>query len=91
MDYCYEMNFFYMVRSEKAPVWELAHHWHPAVLALTDSDKQVIRNGGFTSVFVRDGKAWTDYLDNPVHEQWFFVGSLLVPDDAVFPSWEAIS
>ena len=85
------MDLCHMVRSEKAPVWELAHYWHPAVLALTDSDKQVIRNGGFTPVFVRDGKARTDYLDKPVHEQWFFVGGLLVPDDASFPSWDGIS
>ena len=85
MDYCY------MVRSEKAPFWELAHYWHPAILALTDSDRQIVKNGGFTSVFERDGKAWLDCHDNPVHEQWFLVGGVFVPDDAMFPSWDAIS
>ena len=85
------MDYYYMVRSQKAPFWELAEYRHPAVLALTDSDKQIIRNGGFTSVFVRDGKAWRDYRDNLVHEQWFFVGGVVVPDDATFPSWDAIS
>lgn len=67
------------------------HYWHPAILALTDSDKQIIKNGGFTSVFARDGKAWLDCSDNPVHEQWVFVGGIVVPDDATFPSWDAIS
>ena len=89
MNYGYDLC--YMARSEKSPVWELAHYCHPAVLALTDSDKQIIRNGGFTSVFVHDGKAWLDGQDNPIHKQWFFVGGVLVPDDATFPSWDAIS
>ena len=43
MNYGYDLC--YMARSEKSPVWELAHYCHPAVLALTDSDKQIIRNG----------------------------------------------
>ena len=85
------MDFCYMVRSEKASFWELVYYMHPAILALTDSDKHVIRNGGFTSVFVSDGKSWTDCLGNSVHEQWFFVGGVAVPDDATFPSWDAIS
>lgn len=85
------MELCYMVRSEKAPVWELAHYQHPAITALTDSDRQVIRNGGFTSVFVNDGKEWLDLRDNPVHEQWFSVGGVFVPDDAMFPSWDAVS
>ena len=85
------MDLCYMVRSEQAPFWELAHYRHPAIVALTDDDRQIIRNGGLTSVFVRDGEAWLDCQDNPVHEQWFSVGGVYVPDDATFPSWDAIS